>query len=140
MKRLIMSAMVLGLLVSGCAPVITNQNTEKGSWTKSGTSIQQTWADYSICGSGILYTKEGFSEKDYENDLPICIHAEIEREGHIGKIYWIPGFGDVARHVTLSVERCMKAKGYKKLDEDAIKSASSDETAECMKSKGYEWK
>lgn len=127
-------------MLSGCAPVITNQNTEKGSWTRRDTSIQQTRADYSVCGSGILYTKEGFSQKDYENDLSVCIQGNIDRDRHITKMNWIPAVGAVAQLTTLSVERCMNAKGYKKLDDDTIKSANVNEIAECMKSKGYDWK
>lgn len=113
---------------------------ERGSWVKPNSTVQQTWIDYSLCRTGILYTKEGFSQKDYENDLPVCIQANIDRDRRLNKTHWIPFYGDVAYFATLSVERCMNAKGYKKVDEDAIKRPSDDEVTECMKAKGYEWK
>jgi len=139
--------LTMAMLLGGCGHTSDTQKAleagkraERGSWVRPDSTVQQTWIDYSLCGSGILYTKEGFSQKDYENDLSMCIQAEIDTERHIRNTYWIPIYGTIAQFTTLSVERCMNAKGYKKLDKDAVKSASAEETTECMKAKGYDWK
>jgi len=142
MKTILVSLAML--VFSGCGHTSDTQKaleagnkTERGSWVKPNTTLQQTWIDYSMCGNGILYTKEGFSLRDYENDLPMCIQANIDRDGRITNLQpWVPGVG----FATLSVERCMNAKGYRRLERDDVKSASADETTECMKAKAYEWK
>lgn len=53
MKKLILLAMVIGLLVSGCGLLVTKSRSvflsPKGSWTKEGVSTKQLKKDYQDC-------------------------------------------------------------------------------------------
>ena len=138
--------LMLAMVLSGCT--YTAKNITVQGWTKEGTSIRQTQLDYQSC-SGEIYFKNGITQKQLEEDFSFCSQTSEDRDRHketVGKSIGTAGIipyagmlaiiaGAVVRATgSLSVERCLESKGYKKILRTPL------DEKECMESKGYEWK
>jgi hypothetical protein len=92
---------------------------------------RQVQRDYLECGNSYWVKDEGTIE-EYKRDVDFCISASYERDRHRETIRtWLGTPGKIVGEWTsLSVERCMQSKGYKK---------GESREDQCMKDKGYEW-
>ena len=148
MRKWIVLAMVLGLLVGGCA-----HSTSVAFWVKDGKEVppEQLRKEYSEC-RGPIWVKDGVSPIEFEKDCDACIRAEIEREKHakdasltlaLGQLLTLPVLPislslGIASNIASTAgqkyfQRCMINKGY-------IHSPRKESADQCMKDKGYEWK
>ena len=132
MKKLITLAMVLGLVVSGCAT--TKTYTHEG-WEKEGASSQQLQRDFAEC-KGPLYVKADMA--NYETDLGFCVDAQRARGARADSWrMWSSTVSFILDTATKGLcDRCMKTKGYEKINDPE----SGRNTVNCMESKGWEWK
>ena len=147
MKKLLLLAMVLGFLVSGCA----SPRGGRSYWMKDGMQVssEQLQKEYLEC-RGPSWIKEGMTITEFEKDFGLCVEAENARLKHaenvklalsIGQILTL-GFAPVSVAcgvASLSIpsgrdyfERCMKVKGYSPAEQKR-------DSEQCMKDKGYTW-
>lgn len=132
MKKLILLAMVLGVMVSGCFTV--NQTVK--SWTKEGATTEQLKKDYQEC-RGPLYVKPGMTIEEYEKDLQCCEDAAWARyRRSVSLEHMAPIASDIVRMSAKDLcERCMKSKSYEKNSRK-----SEEDINKCMQEKGYQWR
>ena len=120
-----------------------------GYWIKDEKEVlpEEIQKAYQEC-SGPTWVKDGVSTEDLEQDHDFCLSASAQREKHkqnvsralnagslipfVGVAFATAG-GTVAIAGGLSVERCMKSKGY-------LEVSGWKGTRECMRNQGYKWK
>jgi len=152
MKKLIMLAMVLGLLVSGCAG--SKEGLIKGSyWAKDGIKAteQELKPELLECRETPRWSKDGITKEEFKAEINACIEAHNERVKHSTNAKVILG---IAQFLTLGVapvsiafyiagavipsgdtyySRCMTKKGFTPIP---MKENAIDQ---CMGEKGYIW-
>ncbi|OGP92237.1 MAG: hypothetical protein A2157_13000 [Deltaproteobacteria bacterium RBG_16_47_11] len=151
-SRLIWFAIVPLFIISGCLP-----KPGSGSWVKDDISRQQLRDDYEECNRPTepIYIKDGVGKEERENDLMTCkaeaatrkVHVEAATEilklGTAIPFWGIPigvvGLIVASANISDYSQRCMKQKGYPKVDPKKRKWGRAEINA-CMREKGYEWK
>jgi hypothetical protein len=135
MKKLLLLAMVLGLLVllvSGCA----HTRGGRSYWiNEDGNQVPSEQLQNKILECrGPAWAKEGVTDKESEKDHQICWDAERARRSRADSWrIWsstVSGILDIASKNLC--ERCMKAKGYSPVEQRR-------DIDSCMKDKGYTW-
>lgn len=143
MKRmLIVLAMVVGLVISGCAahaPITQSPS----YWVRDNKPVPsaQLQKEFSEC-RGPSFTKEGITLTEYQEDFGSCREAAIARDKHVentktalamGQII-VPGLYLVS--LTLPSQNylngCVKSKGYSEVQQNR-------DIDKCMGDRGYVW-
>lgn len=133
MKKLLLLAMVLGFLVSGCCA----HSRSKSYWVKDGKEVpsEQIRREYQEC-RGTLYAKDGMLYEEYEKDWQFCTDLSIARYKtgtELGMVSLIASSIVIYSSKDLC-QRCMESKGYRKNSP-----RSENDIHSCMHEKGYEW-